>query len=295
VSAANGAEGAQTAEEIVAGFVRRLDVRPSHGDVFVSETEREWDDQQRLFGGLVLAQAAIAAGRTVEDAAMHSLHAYFLRGGRPGAPVEYHVERVRDGRTFRARRVLVRQEGAAICDVTTSFAHHEDGIAHQDPMREAPDPETLIDAREQYPEEDGSMWPFGPIEWRLCEPPDYVAKPGERALVREWGRMRAPLPRDPVLHTAALVFASDAGSFSAIERRYGDEGMEWRASASLDHAFWLHQPLFWDGWILMTTESPVAYSARALSYRQFYTHGGLLLASIAQEAVVRRKQQGGQA
>jgi acyl-CoA thioesterase-2 len=197
---------------------------------------------------------------------------------------------VRDGRTFKARRVLVRQEGDAICDVTTSFAHQEDGIAHQDPMPDAPDPETLQDARELFKDDDGEMWPFGPIEWRLCEPPDYVARPGERALVREWGRMRHPLPADPVLHTAALVFASDAGSFSAIERRYGDENMEWRASASLDHAFWLHHPIFWDGWLLMTTESPVAYSARALSYRQYYTHGGLHVASMAQEAVVRRKR-----
>jgi len=283
----------QTPQQIVEGFVRMLDVRPTDNDVFVSESAREHEEQHRLFGGLVLAQAAIAAGRTVDDASMHSLHAYFLRGGRFDVPVEYHVERVRDGRTFKARRVLVRQGSEAICDVTTSFAHQEDGIAHQDPMPDAPDPETLVDAREQFPMEDGTLWPYGPIEWRLCEPPDYIAKPGERPLVREWARMRHPLPADPVLHAAALVFASDAGSFSAIERRYGDEGMEWRASASLDHAFWLHHPIFWDGWLLMTTESPVAYSARALSYRAFYTHGGLQVASMAQEAVVRRKREGG--
>jgi acyl-CoA thioesterase-2 len=280
----------RTPQETVEDFVRMLDVRREDGDVFVSQSEREHEEQHRLFGGLVLAQAVIAAGRTVEDASMHSLHAYFLRGGRFDVPVEYHVERVRDGRTFKARRVLVRQRGDAICDITTSFAHHEEGIAHQDPMPDAPDPETLVDAREQFPNEDGTLWPFGPIEWRLCEPPNYVAKRGERALVREWARMRHPLPADPVLHAAALVWASDAGSFSAIERRYGDEGMEWRASASLDHAFWLHHPIFWDGWILMTTESPVAYSARALSHRSFYTHGGLHVASIAQEAVVRRRR-----
>jgi acyl-CoA thioesterase-2 len=157
-------------------------------------------------------------------------------------------------------------------------------------MPDAPAPDTLRDAREMFPNEDGTLWPFGPIEWRLTEHPDYVAKPDERPLVREWGRLRAPLPRDPVLHAAALVFASDAGSFSAIERRYGWENMEGRASASLDHAFWLHHPIFWDDWILMVTESPVAYSARALSYRGFYTHGGLHVASMAQEAVVRRRR-----
>ena len=283
------AAGELTPEQSVERFVRMLDVRAAGDDVFVSESEHEQEGHHRLFGGLVLAQAAIAAGRTVDDASMHSLHAYFLRGGRFDVPIEYHVERVRDGRTFKARRVLVRQGDEAICDVTTSFAHQEDGIAHQDPMPEAPDPETLPDAHEWFKDqEEGHDWSLGPIEWRLCERPDYVAKPDERALVLEWARMRAPLPRDPVLHAAAMVFASDAGSFSAIERRYGDEGMEWRASASLDHAFWLHHPIFWDGWLLMTTESPVAYSARALSYRAFYTHGGLHVASMAQEAVVRR-------
>jgi len=278
-----------TGEEAVERFVRELDVQPAGADVFRADTERFSDERPRLFGGLVLAQAAIAAGRTVDDASMHSLHAYFLRGGVAGDPVEYHVERVRDGRTFKSRRVLVRQQGLAICDVTTSFARHEEGIAHQEPMPAAPDPETLRDARDAYPEPDGTQWPLGPVEWRLVEPPDTKAKPGESTKVREWARMRAPLPADPVLHAAALVFISDAGSFAGIERRYGWENMEFRASASLDHAFWLHHPVFFDGWILMVTDTPVAYSARALTYRQFYTRGGLHIASMSQEAVVRRK------
>ena len=192
------AAGELTPEQSVERFVRMLDVRAAGDDVFVSESEHEQEGHHRLFGGLVLAQAAIAAGRTVDDASMHSLHAYFLRGGRFDVPIEYHVERVRDGRTFKARRVLVRQGDEAICDVTTSFAHQEDGIAHQDPMPEAPAPETLPDAHEWFKDqEEGHDWSLGPIEWRLCERPDYVAKPGERALVLEWARMRAPAPARP--------------------------------------------------------------------------------------------------
>ncbi len=97
-------------------------------------------EHPRVFGGLVLGQAALAAGRTAPDPTLHSLHAYFLRGGRNGVSIEYAVERVRDGRTFTARRVLARQEGKPICDITMSFVHPEEGISHQEPMPDAPDP-----------------------------------------------------------------------------------------------------------------------------------------------------------
>jgi acyl-CoA thioesterase II len=277
----------KTGQEAVERFVRTLNVEDAGGDRYVSTPEPYYPEEQRLFGGLVLAQAVIAAGRTVDEASMHSLHAYFLRGGRPGVPITYGVERVRDGRTFHARRVLVRQGDEAICDVTVSFALTEEGIAHQEDMPEAPDPETLPDAREAHPRDDGEPWPLGPIEWRAVDAPA-KAMPGEPLISREWARLRHPLPPDPVLHAAALVFVSDAGSFAAIERRYGWDEIILKASASLDHAFWLHHPFFWDSWLLMVTHSPVAYSSRALSYRNFYTRGGLHVASMAQEAVVRR-------
>lgn len=102
--------------------------------------------------------------------------------------------------------------------------------------------------------------------------------------------MRAPLPDDPVIHAAALVFVSDEGSFNGIERRYGWEGFSDRASASLDHAFWLHHPARWDGWFLMATETPVAYAARAHTVRRFYTGDGVHVATMAQEAVYRRER-----
>ncbi len=279
-------QATQTNEELVAQFVRGMDVRDAGADVFIGASDRE---EGRLFGGLVLAQAAIAAGRTVPEATIHSLHAYFLRAGRPDE-TEYHVERVRDGRSFTSRRVLARQDGRAICDITASFVHPEDGISHQEPMPDAPDPETLRDARDEFPWEGGEDWPAGPVEWRLIEPPDRIAKPGESTIVREWMRMRAPLPDDPSVHAAALAFFSDAGSFSGIERIYGWKGFSHKASASLDHAMWFHRPWRWDGWMLMVTHTPVAHASRALTLRYFYTQDGTHVGSMAQEAIFRRER-----
>jgi len=278
---------ADTPEDALTTFVSLLSVEPAGGDVFTGDPGR---DEGRVFGGLVLGQAVIAAGRTAPDPTLHSIHAYFLRGGRPDAPIDYHVERVRDGRTFSSRRILARQRGEAICDITASYVHAEDGISHQEPAPDVPDPETLPDARIEYPMEDGSLWPLGPIEWRVSQPFDKVAGPGESTIVEEWARFRVPLPDDPLLHEAALVLASDMGSFNGIERRYGWAGFSDRGSASLDHAMWIHRPVRWDGWMLMITNTPVAHAARALTYRQFYLRDGTHVASMAQEAIFRRER-----
>jgi acyl-CoA thioesterase-2 len=272
---------------VVAEWVRELDVSAWGPDRYVGAPSRE---EGRLFGGLVIAQAAIAGGRTVEERHLHSLHAYFLRPGRPKVPVEYHVERPRDGRTFTARRVLAMQSGEAICDVTVSFMRPEDGVSHEEPPPPAPAPETLQDAREIYwKNEDGSMEPLWPFEVRCVTPPDVKAQPGEPLTAMEWVRVRAPLPEDPVIQSAALIWQSDAGSFAGLERRYGWAGTVFKASASLDHAIWLHRPVTWDDWILVVTDTPVAHGSRALTHRQFYRRDGTHIATMAQEAVYRRE------
>lgn len=280
----------QSFADVVARFVRNIDVERVGTDWFVGQGDRE---EGRLFGGLVIGQAVIAAGRTAPAPSLHSLHAYFLRAGRPDVPIEYNVERVRDGRTFTSRRVLARQAGDPICDITASFAHPEDGISHQEPAPEIAGPDALQDSRIQYPMEDGSLWPLGPFEWRVLKPYDHVAAPGEPARVEEWLRVRAPLPDDPVLHAAALAFVSDAGSFDGIERRYGWRGFSHKASASLDHALWIHSPMRWDGWFLSVTECPVAHNARAWTHRRFYASDGTHVATMAQEAIFRREREGG--
>jgi acyl-CoA thioesterase-2 len=278
----------QAAFQLVASWVRELDVSEWGPDRYVGAPSRE---EGRLFGGLVIAQAAIAGGRTVDGRHLHSLHAYFLRPGRPKVPVEYHVERPRDGKTFTARRVLALQAGEAICDVTVSFVRELGGISHQEPLADGiPDPETLRDARELYwKDQHGNPEPMWPFEIRFVTPPDTAANPGESLTAMEWMRVRAPLPEDPVIQSAALIFQSDGGSFAGIDRRYGRQGMVHKASASLDHAIWLHRPVRWDDWILVVTDTPVAHAARALTFRSFYTRDGTHIATMAQEAVFRRE------
>ena len=275
----------------VAEWVRELDVSAWGGDRFVGAPSRE---SGRLFGGLVIAQGAIAAGRTVDtDRPIHSLHAYFLRPGKPKVPVEYHAERVRDGRSYTARRVLALQAGEAICDMTVSFARTEEGISHQGTMPNVIPPEEARDAgdfwREQHPDEDHDHEGDWPFEVRYITPPDIAANEGETLQAYEWARIRSPLPDDPVIQSAGLIYWSDMGSFAGIERRYGWEGMVPQASASLDHAIWIHRPVRWDNWMLVATDTPVAHSARALTLREFYTRDGTHVATMAQEAVFRRR------
>jgi len=274
----------RTPEAAVAHFIDELRVEQVDALRFRgSPGEAPWE---RVFGGTVLAQASMAAARTVgAERSQHSLHAYFLRGGTHQLPIEYVVDPVRDGRTFSARHVSALQDGETICDLMVSFARPEDGIAHADPMPEVPPPETcrphVWDPPPGIDPETLPMWPFE----MLAVTPDRIAGPGEDPSDVGWIRMRSPLPDDQLLHTAALVCQSDGGSLGAVWRRHGPFAP--RSSASLDHALWLHRPCRWDDWLLFVTTSPVAHSARSLSLRSIYTRDGVHVATMAQEALFR--------
>ena len=144
--------------------------------------------------------------------------------------------------------------------------HPEEGISHQEPMPDAPDPGDAARFMGSVAGRAGraALADRVPFEWRYGDPPDYVAKPGESTKQMMWMRTRAPLPDDRILHAAAIAFLSDDGSLAGVERRYGWDGFSHYASASLDHALWLHQPPRWDDWLLMVTDTPVAHAARAL-------------------------------
>ncbi|MEX2247408.1 MAG: acyl-CoA thioesterase domain-containing protein [Dehalococcoidia bacterium] len=266
----------------VAEMIATLDVQPTGPDEFSGRTSV--DDQpgyDRAFGGDLLGQATVASGRTVPGAMLHSLHAYFLRPGRAGAPVTLRVERVRDGRSFAHRRVRVEQGTHLLCDVAANFVLGEGvGVAYQETALDAPDPETLPDLRN---EPGADQWAF---EWRHVDDPATPVAEGEPAIWRVWMRPNSPLPDDPLLHIAAAVQMSDAGAFGAVERRF-EGGIDWSRSASLDHAIWFHRPLRWDGWLLVHTESPVAHGGRALMRRSMFTPDGALVASVVQEALFR--------
>ena len=249
--------------------------------------ERESDDAfvgqatgggRRLFGGLVAAQAVIAAGHTVTDAELHSLHAYFLRPGRPDVPIGYAVAHTKEGRTFRVRSVLATQGEEIIFTLHASFARPEPGVTHQDQMPEAPPPEGLPD-RDRL--RGRANWAEQPVEVRSCDPID-----GTEPRLSFWIRPRGTLPDDPLLHAAVLVYASDRSLMSTASRPHARPDLRRRA-ASLDHSVWLHHTPRFDDWHLYTTESPVAHRARAFCLGAIYARDGARVASIAQEGLIR--------
>ncbi len=272
----------------LARLLRRLDLEPLDRDLWLGSPGR---GEGRLFGGLVAAQALIAASRTTTDTtSVHSLHGYFLRPGTHAAPIRYVVDRIRDGRTFSTRRVVAHQGGEAIFNLDASFALPESGISHQDAMPEAPDPEGLPDWEEVRAAALGDpakRRPPGPVELRVCD--REPSRDGESlpARKRVWIRPAGALPEDPRLHAALLVFASDRTLLSTAARPHG---IPWgrRRAASLDHAMWFHRPPRFDGWVLYTSESFVAHAARGLVHGAMYRAAdGVRVVSVVQEGLIR--------
>ena len=271
----------------LARLLHRLDLEQLDRDLFIG---RSGQGEGALFGGMVAAQAAIAAGRTVSDRDLHSLHGYFLRPGRHRVPIRFVVDRIRDGRTFATRSVVAHQAGEAIFNLSASFTKPEAGLAHQDPMpTDVPAPDGLLDwedLRAQLLGDPSQRRPDGPIEVRVCDPdsPDPSIKLPPRR--RVWMRPRGRLPNDPLMHAALLVFASDRTLLRTAGRPHG---LTWklRMGASLDHTVWLHREPRFDDWVLFDCVSPVAYAARELITAAMYRRDGLRIASVAQEGLLR--------
>jgi acyl-CoA thioesterase-2 len=253
-------------------------------DLYLGETPR---GEGRLFGGLVAAQAVMAASATVERGDLHSLHAYFLRPGAHEVPIRFVVHRIRDGRTFTTRRVVAHQGGEAILGLESSFTRTEPGISHQGGMPEAPDPETVPDWERLRAEALGQPDAVRaqPIEVRTCDPDDPDGKP-QPAAKRVWMRPVGRVPDEPRVHEALLVYASDRTLLSTASRPHG---LPWgrRMVASLDHAMWLHRPARFEDWVLYASESPVAHAARGLVFGAMYDRRGARIASVAQEGLIR--------
>jgi len=262
-------------------LVRLLDLEREDGDCFRASTG---SGTRRLFGGLVTAQAVVAAARTVDELALHSLHGYFLRPGRFGSDIRYAVSTLKEGRNFRVRQVVATQEHDVIFTAQTSFARPEAGISHQDPMPEVPPPDDLPDRDRLRGRED---WAQQPIELRTCDP---IAEDGpEQARKRLWMHPRGKLPDDPLLHTAFFVYASDRTLISTAARPHAGPNRRRRA-ASLDHSLWLHHPPRFDGWHLYVMESPAAHAARALVQGAIYHRDGTRIASVSQEGLIRYQE-----
>jgi acyl-CoA thioesterase-2 len=263
-------------------LLRNLDLESLDADLYLGHPGA---GSGRLFGGMVAAQSVVAAGRTVEPRRrLHSLHAYFLRPGRHDAPLRFSVDRIRDGRTFTTRRVKVFQAGEAIFNLSASFCLPEEGIAHQDPAPQVPGPEGLEDWEVLRARVQPLAPRFeSPVEVRMIDPWTDAPSPARQ---RNWMRVRGRLPEDPLVHTAMLVYASDRTLLGTASRPHAIPWEE-RIGASIDHAVWIHHPALLDGWLLYTSESPIAQDGRAMIFGAIHTPDGRRIASVAQEGLIR--------
>jgi acyl-CoA thioesterase-2 len=254
---------------------------------------------KNVFGGQVLGQALMAAGRTVEDRLAHSLHAYFLRPGDATTPIVYSVERVRDGKSFTTRTVKAIQHGEIIFTMMASFSIAEDGLDHQMPMPTVPAPEELkseLELRRMVapfvPEKMRAMMERDrPIELRPIDPINPFAltpQPPHRA---HWMRSQMTLPDDPFLHQCLLAFASDFALMGTAMLPHAVHFMQPSMQcASIDHAMWFHRPVRMDEWLLYSMDAPSASSAKGINRGLIYNREGVLIASTAQEGLMRQHE-----
>ncbi|HUZ19972.1 MAG TPA: acyl-CoA thioesterase II [Acidimicrobiales bacterium] len=251
--------------------------------------------RQRVFGGQVAAQALVAAGRTVEQGRVHSLHSYFLRPGDPTLPILYEVDRIRDGRSFTTRRVVAIQHGRAIFNLQCSFHLEEQGLEHQDEMPAAPGPDELPELADLLAPDDEAprgnfRHPKG-LDIRFVSEPPWERSDADQRREQLWLRTDSPVADDPLLHAAIATFASDLTLVDTILQRHGIT--PWSDSivgASLDHCMWFHRPFRADEWLLYDQHSPTAHGARGLAHGALYTEDGRLVASIVQEGLVRLRR-----
>lgn len=284
--------------DVTKKLVELLDLAPLGDDHFQGESEDL--GFPNLFGGHVLGQALMAATRTIEGRMPHSMHAYFLRPGNAKAPIDYEVQRVRDGGTFSVRRVIVRQEGKEILTGSVSFQVEEDGFDHQFDMPSVPTAESLPSETElnqellpQVPEKyHASMTRHRPIEIRPVDPVNPLHPEVKPPHKQSWFRAQGDLPDDQILHRCLLAYASDFAFLGTSLNPHGVTFMTRSMQvASLDHSIWFHRNLRMDDWLLYDKDSPSAFGARGFNRGNVYNREGVLVASTAQEALIRSRKK----
>ncbi|MDF0749298.1 acyl-CoA thioesterase II [Marinobacter sp. 71-i] len=282
--------------EVTRKLVDLLDLAPIGDDHFQGDSEDL--GFPNVFGGQVLGQALMAASRTVEGRLPHSLHAYFLRPGNHSMPIDYEVQRVRDGGSFSVRRVIARQDGKEILTGSMSFQVAEEGFEHQLDMPAAPDPESLKSEQEygrllapHVPERHrDTLTRDRPIEIRPVDPVNPLKPEPRPPYKQSWFRTQGHLPDDPVLHRCLLTYASD---FSFLGTSLNPHGVTFMSKqlqvASLDHSIWFHREFRMDEWLLYDKDSPSASGGRGFNRGNFFDRQGRLVASTTQEALIRQR------
>jgi acyl-CoA thioesterase-2 len=284
--------------DVLEGLVRLLSLEKIEENLFRGESQDlGWG---QVFGGQVLGQALSAAAQTVPEARqIHSLHGYFLLPGRVDRSIVYEVDRIRDGGSFTTRTVKAIQDGRAIFNLSASFQTPEAGFEHQDPMPQVAPPEKLVSQVDLYrrvaaqiPEPLRTRFTAeSPIEIRPLEPMNYLAPERRDPASAAWYRANGTLPDDPRLHRYLLAYASD---FNFLATAMYPHGVSWLMRemqvATIDHAIWFHRPFRMDDWLLHVVESPSASGGRGLVRGRMFTRDGTLVASTAQEGLIRRRR-----
>jgi acyl-CoA thioesterase-2 len=275
-----------------------LDLEPIEESIFRGAQAQTTN--QRVFGGQVIAQALVAATRTVEkERVAHSLHAYFMRPGDPRVPILYEVDRIRDGKSFTTRRVVAIQHGKAIFSASISYQLDEPGVSHQSAMPPVPPPEDLKSERELLAKERDKLPPEfvkwlereRPIDFRAVEPRHPLSDEKLAPVQHLWMKTVARLPDDPALHKAVMAYASDMSLLGTGLRPHGLSWLKGNVqAASLDHAIWFHRDFRIDEWLLYAQESPSASGARSFNRGELFTREGVLVASVAQEGLMRLRR-----
>jgi len=279
-----------------ADLITLLELEPIEKNIFRGQSRDIGTPQ--VFGGQVLGQALAAASRTVQGRAAHSLHAYFLKRGDVSAPIIYEVDRARDGGSFSNRRVIAIQHGEQIFNMTASFQTAEAGLEHQVAMPEVPPPEGLKDIEELVLQSGAEIPPRmqrflsyrRPFSVRPVDQERFLSRGSQnRTPVKQvWMRAIDRLPPDCSLHQVLLAYVSDYELISTVTLPHGLYlGHPRLQMASLDHAMWFHRACCVDEWLLFALESPAASSGRGLARGHVFTADGQLVATLAQEGLIR--------
>jgi acyl-CoA thioesterase-2 len=276
-----------------------LDLEDLEVNIFRGRSPQE--GSQRVFGGQVLGQGLVAAGRTVEEGLAHSFHAYFLRPGDPSTPILFQVDRTKDGRSFTTRRVIAIQHGRAIFHMEASYHRPERGLEHQYEMPDAPDPESLPTWQERLRpviertrDEGMRRWMERdrPIDSRYVTEIDFVHPEKLPPRLVVWIRADGSLPGALLLHQCAVAYASDMTLLDTAALPHAISWLDQTYNfASLDHAMWFHQEFRADDWLLYVQESPAASGARAFSTGRLFTRDGRLVVSVVQEGLIRPQRR----
>ncbi|WP_310533669.1 acyl-CoA thioesterase II [Novosphingobium sp.] len=286
-------------ESLVAGLLHLLDVERVGDDAF--RGRRKPGGIGRVYGGQVIAQALASAERTVDpDREVHSLHAYFLRGGSEDHEIDFVIARDFDGGSFSNRRVVASQQGRPILNLTASFHKREPGVSHAMEMPVVPQPEDLLNEaqlRDKYiemvpPEMRALISQFRALEVKPVNPAAWAGLSGGEPKLETWFRAPAALPDDPRVHRAVLAYATD---YSLLGTCTVPHKLSWMTGAvqgaSLDHAVWFHDDFRVDDWLLYVTDSPWAGRARGFNRGRIYTRDGRLVAESAQEGLIRVRKK----